>query len=210
MKRMDDLIARYPALAGQKEAIEQATQLFIDVFRSEGKLLICGNGGSCADGEHMAGELMKGFMKERSLPKELQERLVKEHGAVGEELCRGLQVGLPVISLNTHSALHSAFANDKDDTHIYAQMTLSLGKPGDVLLGISTSGNSKNVLCAVALAKTMGLHTVALTGEGGGKLLNLAEHTICAPHREAYLVQEYHLPIYHAICLEIEDAFFSE
>lgn len=209
MNYIDELIRRYPPLSAQRAVIERATECLLNSFRSDGKLLICGNGGSAADADHISGELLKGFVLERPIPAKLKEQLQAEHGQLGQRVAQGIQQGLPVINLNTHSALHSAFANDRDYAFVFAQMVMAYGREGDVLLSISTSGNSQNIIYATALASTLGLSTLALTGESGGKLQDTAGLTIRVPGRESYVVQEFHLPVYHAICLEVEQTLFG-
>jgi len=166
-----------------------------------GKLLLCGNGGSGTDAEHWAGELLKGFASKRSIGGELLSQL-------GAELAAQLQGALPVIPLTGFLGLRTAWQNDCDPDYVYAQLVLAFGRPGDTLVGMSTSGNSKNVALALETASKLGLHTVALTGAGGGKAAELAQTSIRVPACETYLIQELHLPVYHTLCLMLEDAFF--
>ena len=189
----DRLFGRYPALEGCKTQIMDAYILLRDCFESGGKLLICGNGGSCADAEHIVGELVKGFYLKRPVA-------ALPH----------LQGGLPAVSLNGHPALSSAFSNDCDSEYVYAQQLAALGRKGDVLLGISTSGNARNVLRAVQTAKTLGIRALALTGGTGGKLAENCDVSIVAPANTPADVQEYHLPISHALCAMLESHFFEE
>ncbi len=203
----DNLIARYPALAAIRSDIEAATSLVLDSYRAGGKVLLCGNGGSCADSEHVAGELLKGFMIKREPTDEEMTSLTKY---MDEESARKLQRAIPAIPLPSITGTLSAFANDVDAELVYAQLVFGLGNAGDVLFAFSTSGNSKNVLAAVKVAKARGVKTVAFTGKTGGKLLGLADVCICAPETETYKVQEYHLPIYHAICQELEHELFEK
>ena len=195
------LFERAPALRVCEDSLLHAFVLLKGCFRAGGKLLICGNGGSASDADHWAGELLKGFLSRRSLETELSDRL-------GPDLAAKLQGSLPVIPLSGFPALRSAFANDCDDTYGYAPLVLGLGKPGDVLVGISTSGNAENVCHAMATARALGLSTVALTGGKGGKISHLSDIAIVAPAREVYLIQEQHLPIYHCLSLMLEDEFF--
>ncbi len=208
--RVRELVARYPSLAPLGAQVEGAISLLITAFEAGGKLLVCGNGGSAADSDHIVGELMKGFVAKRPLAPALRERLVAADAELGPRLAASLQVGLPAISLNGHQALSSAFSNDVDPTMVYAQQLLGYAAPGDVFLGISTSGNSRSVLGAAVAAKALGLKVIALTGEGGGKLAKQADILLAAPERETYKVQELHLPIYHTICLAVEAAFFPD
>lgn len=195
------LIQRVPALASCLKDIQR----FYDILRGSlaggGKLLICGNGGSGADAEHWAGELLKGFGQKRPIQGKLLEQL-------GPELAGQLQGALPVIPLTGFLGLHTAWQNDCNPDHIYAQLTLGLGRPGDTLIGISTSGNSRNVALALETANKTGLNTVALTGAGGGRAAQLAQASIRVPSTETYLIQEYHLPVYHTLCLMLEEEFF--
>jgi len=174
-----------------------------DSLAAGGKLLICGNGGSGADAEHWTGELLKGFCSRRPLAAAEREKL-------GESLASELQGALPAIPLTGFMALHTAWQNDCNPDYIYAQLTYALGRPGDTLIGLSTSGNSKNVCHALEVANKQGLRTVALTGEKGGRAAEMAQAAIRVPSSETYRIQEYHLPIYHTLCLMLEDEFFRQ
>lgn len=197
-----DLFAHYPALAPAADALERAKDLLIETYVSGGKLLLCGNGGSAADCDHIAGELLKGFASERKLTPELR-------CALGEDLASRLQMGLPAVSLPSQGAVISAFCNDVDAKTVYAQLTLALAKPGDVLICISTSGNSANVVAAAQTAKALGVRVIALVGEKECALDAYASVALHAPACETYRVQEYHLPMYHWLCAEVEDYFFD-
>lgn len=203
------LLARYPALAPLGEGISGACGLLIESFASGGKLLVCGNGGSAADADHIVGELMKGFVLRREVGADLRDKLITADPGMGPRLALSLQRGLPAIALTQAAALISAFANDADPCLVYAQQVLGYGAPGDVFWGISTSGNAKNVLHAAVAAKALGLRVLGLTGEGGGELAKFCDLLLAVPERETYKVQELHLPVYHAICLAVEAAFFS-
>lgn len=205
---LNQLIERYPQLELCREDIANAEQAFIRCFEKGGKLLICGNGGSCADSDHIVGELMKGFLKRRPLSEGQKEEMKMNNPLLDDGLLEKLQGALPAIALPAIPALNSAFCNDVDPDLVYAQPLMGLGKPGDLLLAISTSGNAENVLCAAKVAKGLGLTVVALTGEGGGKLVNSANLAVCVPEKETYKVQELHLPIYHYLCAAAEDYFF--
>ena len=181
----------------------EATQLIIRCFQNGGKLLLCGNGGSSADCAHIAGELGKGFLKKRPLPAQLQ-------ADIGEEWAGKLQQALPAIDLTAHTALLTAVVNDLDGANIYAQQVMAFGRPGDVLLCVSTSGNAENVRRAAVTAKALGLSVVGLTGETGGKLRQLCDVCVRVDETETYLVQEKHLQFYHRMCIDIENAFFTE
>lgn len=200
----DGLIGRYPALEGCRKDIVKAEKLMAESFRAGGKLLACGNGGSASDAQHIVGELMKGFVLARKLPGEMREKLDDDY------LSDNLQMALPAVSLMGEAALTTAFANDCAPDLAFAQQVLGLGRKGDVLLGISTSGNSRNVLYAAKVARAQGMKVVMLTGRDGGRCASFADAAIRVPETETYKVQEYHLPVYHAICLALEEEFFGE
>ncbi len=202
-KRLNACITRHPLLEKCANEIGHAYEIIRNTFAEGGRLLICGNGGSAADADHISGELLKGFDSDRQLNPQWQEKL-------GKELASNLQTGLPVIPLTGFNAFNSAFANDCDGKYNFAQLTFSLGQSGDTLLAISTSGNSENILHAARTAKSMDMSVVGLTGESGGQLLALTETCICAPAKIVWEIQELHLPIYHALCLMLEDYFFEE
>ncbi|MEY8354075.1 SIS domain-containing protein [Lachnospiraceae bacterium 54-53] len=208
MKYLEELVERYPVLSGVKDQVREAYGILVSCYETDGKLLIAGNGGSCADGEHIVGELMKGFVKRRAVPGAFAEALVREEPERGEELAKKLQRGLPAIALTGHPSLSTAFSNDVDGDMIYAQQTYGYGRKGDVFLGISTSGNSKNVMYGVAVAKALGMKTIGLTGRDGGLLKKAADVAIVVPETETFKIQELHLPVYHALCLMLEERFF--
>ena len=206
---LNELVMRYPVLGIVRDDVNKAYSLLEACYENGGKLLIAGNGGSAADAEHIVGELMKGFVKRRPLPKELKRALIDTDPIRGSELSEKLQQGLPAIALTNHAALSSAFANDVDGMLSYAQQVNGYGKEGDVFLGISTSGNSENVMYAAVTAKAKGMKVIGLTGRDGGKLAKLADVAIVVPKQETYKIQELHLPIYHALCLMLEDHFYE-
>ena len=206
----EELFVRYPVLEKNREDILKAYEVLETCYRTGGKLLVAGNGGSCADAEHIVGELMKGFKKRRPLSEELQRRLAMEDTNHGEELARSLQGSLRAIALDGHPGLSTAFANDVDADMIFAQQVCEYGDKEDVFLGISTSGNSKNVDYAVTVAKAKGLSVIGLTGKDGGLLGKRADVAIIVPETETFKIQELHLPIYHILCLMLEEAFFEE
>ena len=195
---LNDLIKRYPALNEIRCDIKNAVELMLECYNNKGKILVCGNGGSAADCEHIVGELMKGFMSKRLLTDE----------KIPAELRNNLQGSLPAISLPSQSAIISAFANDVEPDFVYAQLTYGYANKNDLLIGISTSGNSKNIVNAVKVAKAIGVKTMALTGKNESELSKLCDVTIKAPETETYKIQEYHLPIYHYLCAEIENKLF--
>lgn len=205
----DELLGRLPELAACGEELLAAYEIIAGSFVAGGKLLVCGNGGSAADSEHIVGELMKGFKLRRQLPSGEAERFAALYGDDGERIASGLQRALPAICLSSHTALTSAFINDVSPDTVYAQQVYGLGRSGDVLLGISTSGNSRNVADAAMAARALGLKTVALTGGDGGALAQICDAAIVVPARETYRVQEYHLPVYHALCAMLEEEFFG-
>ena len=206
---LNELIERYPVLEGIKEDIAKATEEIITCYENGGKVLLCGNGGSCADCDHIAGELMKGFLKKRPLSATQKEEFINNEPSLDDEFLSKLQCGLPAVSLPSMTAPNSAFANDVDSDLIYAQGVLSLGKADDILIAISTSGNSKNVCAAAKIAKATGCKVIGLTGCKGGKLKEYAEVCICVPESETFKIQELHLPVYHCICAMIEEYFFK-
>ena len=208
MEYLNNLIERYPQLASLRSAIYEAFDIIVKSYSENGKLLIAGNGGSASDAEHIVGELMKTFVKKRSLPVSLVSNIEKVDSEIAQYLIPRLQPGLPAIALSGHSSLNTACINDIDGNITFAQQVLGYGKEGDVLLGMTTSGNAKNVIYAAATAKAKKMKVIALTGCDGGKLKNYADVSIIVPETETYKIQELHLPVYHCLCLMIEDHFF--
>lgn len=209
-KHIDLLVTRYPKLEGTAPSIIYAYNLMEEAYAAGHKLLIAGNGGSAADAEHMAGELMKKFKIPRTVGSEFAEKLAKADPVRGPELAGKLERGLTAIPLVAHEAISTAYINDVDGYGVFAQQLLNFGCSGDVFLGISTSGNSNNVMNAAAVAKAMGIKVIGLTGNGGGELAAAADAAVCVPETETYMVQELHLPVYHCWCLMLEDRFFGE
>ena len=203
------LIERYPVLKDSKADIKAAAEKIIACYEKGGKLILCGNGGSSSDCDHIVGELMKGFLKMRPLSEEKKSQMLKNCPLLDDETLSKLQGGLPAISLPNISGLNSAFCNDVDPELIYAQSLMSLGNKEDILLALSTSGNSKNVFAAAKVAKGLGLTVIGLTGKTGGKLKDISDICICAPETETFKIQELHLPIYHFLCAETEAHFFE-
>jgi len=201
-----ELLERYPCLVSVIDSIDRAAQMLVDTYKRGGTVLVCGNGGSCADSDHIVGELMKGFLSLR--PMEEKQRQSMSDG-VDESVLSKLQCGIPAISLPAQSAVISAYANDVDPELVYAQLVFGYGKKQDLLIGLSTSGNSKNVVAAAKVAKSMGLSTLALTGAKDSRLSDTCDVTIKAPETETFKVQELHLPIYHYLCAFVEKALFS-
>ena len=201
MDELQKLVLRSPELSRCLSEIEAGAKLLISCFQQNRKLLLCGNGGSCADCEHIAGELVKQFSRTRPLSAELVEKL-------GPELSQELHGGLPALSLPSMIGFHTAFNNDDKPEYAFAQQVVAFGQPGDVLMGISTSGNSKNIIKAAEAARALGLKVLSLTGQDGGVLATLADIAIKAPASEVARVQELHLPIYHSLCQMVEDTLF--
>ena len=200
-ERLSLLFENYPQLEGCHSDILAAAELLKHCYQEGGKLLLCGNGGSAADADHIAGELLKGFQSKRPLASEDRDRL-------GEALASQLEGALPAIPLTSFPALGSAYANDVDGDYTFAQLTWGLGQPGDVLWGLSTSGNSANVLHAARVAKAKGMKVFGMTGSKSNPLAEIADLCIQVPSEETFRIQEFHLPVYHTLCLLLEDAFF--
>ena len=199
---VDDLVARVPQLAECAGSVRRAFDSLLECYRGGGKVLTCGNGGSAADAEHIVGELMKSFRLRRGLPEDVVEKLPPE-------MAEKLEGALPAVSLVSMSGIMTAFANDVDWETAFAQQVLGLGCPGDVLIALSTSGNSANCVAVAQVAHAKGMKVVALTGASGGRLAALADVAICVPETETYLVQELHLPVYHALCAAVEASVFG-
>ena len=208
-RHLDGLAARYPALETCRESIREAYGIMEDCFRRDGKLLIAGNGGSAADSEHMAGELMKRFRFPRPVPAELAERMKEIDPKRGPGLARNLERGLMAIPLVAHEALTTAYINDVDALGVFAQQLCGFGREGDVFLGISTSGNAENILNATVVARALGIRVIGLTGRKGGELAEIADVAVRVPEDETYKIQELHLPVYHCWCMMLEERFFG-
>ena len=209
-EQLDLLLRRYPLLAQLRPDIGRAYQLLCACYEAGGKLLIAGNGGSAADAEHIVGELMKGFKKTRRLDEALAERLLRESPELGPDLIQHLQKALPAIAMDGHPALTTAYANDCAPLMCFAQQVNGYGRTGDVLLAISTSGKSKNILYAAVTARALGMKVVGLTGGADSPLLPLCDVCVRVPLQETYQIQELHLPIYHCLCLMLEEYFFGK
>lgn len=204
----DELFNRFPELNSIETAVLSAFNMIKSVFEQGGKLIVCGNGGSAADSEHIVGELMKKFRKPRSIRKEIYDKL-SDYGDNGRILQNYLEGSLRAVSLTSHIAFSTAFANDREPSVAYAQQLYGLADGSDVLLAISTSGNSKNCVLAMTVAKAMGLKTIALTGQAKSALSDMADITIRVSENETYKVQELHLPVYHCLCAMIEEELFE-
>ncbi len=209
-KHIDLLMERYPKLKNVERDIIDAYLLMEDSYENGGKLLIAGNGGSAADSEHIAGELMKRFKTPRPVSEIYAEKLKAVDPERGAALAKNLECGLMAIPLVAHEALTTAYINDVDGYGVFAQQLFGYGREGDVFLGISTSGNSQNVMNATVVAKASGIKIIGLTGAQGGELAEVADAVVKVPETETYMIQELHLPIYHCWCLMLEDHFFGK
>ena len=212
IRKIEELIKRYPELDICRGDLFEMVDMICNSFRVGGKLITCGNGGSAADAMHIVGELMKSFLLPRKIENfnlEFVKRAQELFPADVEYFKANLQSALPAVSLVGETSLITAFSNDVSPNLIFAQQLFGLGKRGDVLLAISTSGNSDNVLFAVEVAKAMGIKVVAMTGRRGGRLRHLSDVAICVPADSAYTIQELHLPVYHMLCLAVENEFFG-
>lgn len=206
---LKEMLGRYPGLLPVENEMGQAADCLIKCYRDGGKVLICGNGGSSSDSGHIVGELMKGFELRRPLDETLKKQLINFDGNRGNYLAEKLQQGLPAISLTAHDSLLTAVANDIDADLIFAQQVVGYGKRGDVLIGITTSGNAQNVLDAVLTARAKGMKVIGLTGKTGGKIKSYCDILINVPGERTSLVQELLVPVYHTLCLIVEDHFFG-
>lgn len=208
-KHIDLLISRYPVLGAIRDDIINAYLVMEECYERDGKLMIAGNGGSAADSEHIAGELMKRFKTPRPVTPEFAEKLKAIDPVRGESLAENLERGLMAIPLVAHEALTTAYINDVDGLGVFAQQLFGFGRRGDVFLGITTSGNSKNVMSATVVARALDIKVIGLTGAKGGELATVADVCVKVPSTETYMIQELHLPIYHCWCLMLEDKFFG-
>ena len=206
----EGLFKRFPELEVCRNDMERALAALIATAKADAKVLCCGNGGSCADSDHIVGELMKGFLKKRPLAVEDQKLWVNAYGEAGAKAVGQLQGGIQAISLPSQAALLSAYCNDCEPELMYAQLAWNYARKGDMLIGITTSGNAKNVLAAARAAKLRGAFVLGLTGKKNSALSEIADVTIHVPEQETYRVQEYHLPVYHWLCAGVEDAMFDD
>ncbi|MBQ6334423.1 MAG: SIS domain-containing protein [Erysipelotrichaceae bacterium] len=207
---LEELIARYPQLDVCKKDIEKAYLLLQKTYDHNGKLLIAGNGGSAADSEHIAGELMKRFKITRPINKQLANKLMAIDPERGERLVQNLEMPLRAVPLTSHIAITTAYMNDADATGVFAQQMLGFGDEGDVFLAISTSGNSENIISACVVAKALGIKIIGLTGQNESKLSKVSDICIKVPETETYKIQELHLPVYHALCLMLESNYYGK
>lgn len=208
LQMLDDLILRYPNLFSCKKDLGESVNIFSEAYNKGNKILTCGNGGSAADAEHISGELLKGFMSKRSCSEE-EKCKFEGYGEDGERLFNNLQKGIPAIPLSSLSSAMTAFMNDCDPDLVYGQLVFALGRIEDVLIAISTSGNSNNIYYAALTAKICGIKIIGLTGESGGKLKDLCDVCIRVPESETYKIQELHLPVYHYLCAGLESELFE-
>lgn len=209
-KHVDALLLRYPQLDLIRNNIIKAYLILEECYKKGNKLLVAGNGGSAADSEHIAGELMKRFRIMRPIPSEYAKKLIEIDGVLGVELAKNLEQSLMAIPLVAHESLTTAYINDVDALGVFAQQLYGFGRNGDVFLGISTSGNSKNILNATVVARASGIKIIGLTGADGGELAEVADVAVKVPETETYLIQELHLPVYHCWCMMLEDKFFGK
>lgn len=209
-KHIDLLVSRYPSLQPIRDVIIDAYLIMEECYLQGGKLLIAGNGGSAADSEHIAGELMKRFKTPRPVSLEFADKLKRIDPERGTVLARNLECGLMAIPLVAHEALTTAYINDVDGLGVFAQQLFGYGRTGDVFLGISTSGNSKNIINATVVARALGIKVIGLTGKNGGELAEVSDVAVKVPETETYMIQELHLPVYHCWCLMLEDKFFGK
>lgn len=210
IKHIDILIKRYPALDSIREDIIDGYLALEAGYENGGKLLVAGNGGSAADSEHIAGELMKRFKLPRPVSSQFAKKLIEIDSQRGRDLAQKLECSLVTIPLVAHEALSTAYINDVDGLGVFAQQLFGYGKSGDVFLGISTSGNSENIMNATVVARALDIKVVGLTGAGGGELAEVADIIVKVPETETYMIQELHLPIYHCWCLMLEEHFFGK
>lgn len=208
-RHIDLLIKRYPVLGSIEEDIIDAYLLMEETYEHDGKIMVAGNGGSAADAEHIAGELMKRFKTPRPVSEEFAKKLKAIDPERGANLAANLECSLMAIPLVAHEALTTAYINDVDGYGVFAQQLFGFGREGDVFLGISTSGNSKNIMSATVVARALGVKVIGLTGVKGGELASVADVCVKAPETETYMIQELHLPIYHCWCLMLEERFFG-
>lgn len=209
-EELESLAERVPALSGLKNQIAQAVEILCAAARADRKILICGNGGSAADSEHISGELLKEFKVKRPMPEAFVRQMAQQFGEEGERLAAVLQRGIQAVPLVSLTSLSTAYMNDAEPAAVFAQGVCALGREGDVLIAISTSGNSKNVVYAMQVARVLGLRIIALTGETGGRMRSLCDVLLNVPARETYRVQELHLPVYHTLCAAVERDMFCE
>lgn len=210
MARIESLLQRFPALETCSQSISDTVNALCEMYHNGGTLFVCGNGGSAADSEHIVGELMKGFMQKRPLPENFKKQLEMQDEKRGAYIAEHLQQSIPAISLVSSVSLATAFANDVAADLIFAQQVNGLGHNGDILLGISTSGNAVNVANAMITAQAKGMKTIALTGRDGGTLKPLADIAIIVPSDSTPDIQELHVPVYHYICAAIENRIFGD
>ncbi len=208
-REINTLLERYPVLSGMRARLSECVELLTVCFRAGGKMLVCGNGGSAADSLHIVGELMKGFVLDRPLPEKLRDALCASCPDEAAYYIANLQRALPVISLTSEISLITAYSNDKAADLVFAQQVLGYGRAGDVLLAISTSGNSANILHAARIARVVGMDVISMTGRGGGMLAKLSDVLLDIPADVTHHVQELHLPVYHALCLALEQELFG-
>ncbi len=206
---MNEIFERYKMLISCRESMEEGVKMMCDTYKNGGKILVCGNGGSCADSEHIVGELMKSFVLPREIPQCDKDKFKALLGEESEQFNKNLQQGIPAFSLCSQTGVMTAYNNDVDSDMVYAQLLYASARKNDLLIGISTSGNSKNVVNAVKVAKAMGIKSLCLTGEKACVIDDFADCVVKVPESETYKIQELHLPVYHYLCLETEKILFG-
>jgi len=206
---LENLFSRFTELKYLEKELMSAFEMIKAAYEADGTVFVCGNGGSASDGEHIVGELMKSFVRKRTVDMDFRRKLSELYGNDGVFMADNLQCGLRAVSLTSHPALNTAFANDVNPVMVFAQQLYVMGRPGDVLIALSTSGNSANVIRAMQLARAKEIKIIAMTGESGGKCKEFTDCLINVPHHETFRIQEYHLPIYHTLCLMVEEYFYG-
>ena len=210
MNHFETLLSRYPMLSACADDIQKAEDMMCKAYVAGAKILVCGNGGSASDAAHIVGELMKGFLLRRPMKDETKKKFEETLGEEAEIFAKNLQCGIPAIALDSQHALFTAYANDVDADFVYAQQVFGYARPNDLFFGISTSGNSKNVVNAAKTAKALGISTVALTGAKESRLSEICDCTIRVPETETFMVQELHWPVYHYLCAEMEERIYGK
>ncbi len=209
-KLFEELFINYPIFIQCKKEIESAYSILVNCYEHNGKVLVCGNGGSAADSEHIVGELMKEFLIKRPIPANVRNKIVNIDSENGDKISDSLQSALPAVSLVSQTSISTAFMNDVNSDMVFAQQVYGYAQPNDTLIAISTSGNSLNVYNAAVVAKAVGVNVIALTGKSGGKLTQQSDVSICVPSDITFRIQEYHLPIYHMLCAMVEENLFGK
>lgn len=207
-RHIKELVSRYPVLESVSENLDKVYVALKTCFVNDKTLFCAGNGGSAADSEHIVGEMMKGFLLPRPL-NEITRSAIRQR--TGDDTLAGkLQMGLRCISLISHPSLNTAFMNDVDPMMIFAQQLFVLGRSGDAVIGITTSGNAENICNMFKIARARSITTILLTGDRSGLCEPFADLSIHVPASETYKVQELHLPVYHCLCAMLEENFYGK